>query len=167
MSLTNNKVSPALSDEETLAETVEETGSKSSDSEELSVMDEEGMAVKHDHCYCLNGEERNDLDDLWCNESLDEFVAETSGVELRENPDLEITSMSVKRLENQEEFVDSPVFAPRGMSSKEDEETRKFFKVDLIPPAPVYCENSKKNFKGDLLEIRPNPKSKRRRRSFK
>ena len=151
MNLTTTKVSPAQSDEESRVETTEETDSNSSESEGSTMKDEVRDAVKHDHCYCLNEEVNIDL---WCHESLDEFIAETLGVKLQ------------KRFENQEELDHSLTFVPRRLMSEEDEETRKFFKVDLIPPTPVYYEDSKKHLKGELLEIQSNPKDKRRRRNF-
>ena len=158
MSLTNTKVGAGQSDEETRVESIEETGGNSSESEGSTMKEEDREAVKHDHCYCLNGEVNNDL---WCHESLDEFIAETLGMKLQENriPSSEIFPTK--------EELDNSLFVPRGIISKEDEETGKFFKVDLKPPPPsVYCKNSKREFKGEMLEIPLNPKDKRRRRNF-
>ena len=157
MSLTNTKVGSGQSDEETRVESIEETGSNSSESEGSTMKEEDGEAVKHDHCYCLSGEVNTDL---WCHESLDEFIAETLGIKLRKNwiPESEI-------FPTKEELDNSLMFVPRGINSKEDEETDKFFKVDLKPPS-VYYENSKREFKGEILEIPLNPKVKRRRRNF-
>ena len=141
MSLTNTKVSPTLSglDEEEMEEVVIDPQSGPA-----IMNDDDGEAVKHDHCYSLQGGANKvaskDIN-LWCYESLDDFMAETMEVQQQRNPDLSIRNIS------------------------ETEET------DLVPP-PVYYEKSKKGqmkkdgqntFKG---EIKLNPRVKRIRRNF-
>ena len=152
MSLAHTKVTPAQrveSEEGGLVESGEEQEvasdtSTGNESVETTMNDEDVDAVKHDHCYSLQGEANNvaskDID-LWCYESLGDFMAETMEVQHQRNSDLSIRNIS------------------------ETEET------DLVPP-PVYYKESQKGqmkkdgqntFKG---EIKLNPRVKRIRRNF-
>ena len=179
MSLSNTRLAPVQSgqeDEDTRIETVEEVKSISSDtrpqSEGATMIAEDDKTVKHDHCYSLSGElHKAASEDLWCYETLDEFIAETLEVKLQKNPDPSIKNILGKGCENQEVFGvsgDSNCSAvQRGIISEEYEETGKIFN-DLVQPSPppVYYEDQKA-FKRGMLKIKPSPKVKRRRRSFK
>lgn len=173
MSLPNTRLTPVqsgLEDEDTRIETVEEVRSNSSDDGE-TMNSEDGKAVKHDHCYSMNGVENKAASeefDLWCYESLDEFFAETLDIQLQKNPDPLIRNILGKECENHgvlEVSSDNNLTTTqRAVISEEYEETGKFFK-DLVPPppSPVHYEDQKAR----MLIIKPNIKVKRRRRNFK
>ena len=90
LSLANTKVTPAQSG-------LSHTGPQS---EGPTMTAENRNAVKHDHCYSMNKAASEKIE-LWCYESLEEFIAETLEVQLQK-PSIRI--ILGKGCENQEEL---------------------------------------------------------------